>query len=153
MRIAPAASDAEIAATFPVMRQLRPHLAEAEYVAQVRALMASDGYRLAALTDDDASDAAEPNAARAGAVRAVAGYRTLTMLYCGRILSVDDFVTDERARSRGYGRRLLDWLKAEGRRTGCAELQLISRVTREAAHRFYYREGLGIECFHFRARL
>jgi hypothetical protein len=30
---------------------------------------------------------------------------------------------------------------------------LISRVVREEAHRFYFREGLGIECFHFRIKL
>ena len=48
---------------------------------------------------------------------------------------------------------VLSWLKDEGRRQGCVELQLISRVTREQAHRFYFREGLGIECFHFRIQL
>ncbi|MEW5931031.1 MAG: GNAT family N-acetyltransferase [Gemmatimonadota bacterium] len=133
-------SDAEIAATWEVMRQLRPHVARQDYVPAVRRLMESDGYRLAALAED-------------GEVRAVAGYRYMTMLYCGKLLYLDDFVTDERVRSRGYGRRLLDWLKAEGRAAGCAEIQLISRVTREGAHRFYFREGLGIECFQFRAAL
>ena|SRR5688572_3290491 len=133
-------SDEQIAATFDVMRQLRPHLVREGYVADVRALMASDGFRLAALTD-------------AGEVRAVAGYRYMRMLYCGHLLYVDDLVADERVRSRGYGSRLLDWLKSEARRNGCSELQLISRVTREQAHRFYFREGLGIECFQFRVRL
>ncbi|HEX7241247.1 MAG TPA: GNAT family N-acetyltransferase [Longimicrobiaceae bacterium] len=133
-------TDAEIAATWDVMRQLRPHLSSEGYLAAVRAMMESDGYRLAALLDD-------------GEVRAVAGYRYMTMLYCGRLLYLDDFVTDERVRSRGYGARLLDWLKAEGRAAGCSEIQLISRTTREQAHRFYFREGLGIECFHFRAAL
>ena len=140
MTIEHAESDAQIAATFDVMRQLRPHLVREEYVAQIRALMASDGYRLAALIDG-------------GEVRAVAGYRYMHMLYCGRLLYLDDLVADERVRSRGYGRRLLDWLKAEALERGCAELQLISRVVREQAHRFYFREGLGIECFQFRIRL
>lgn len=135
-----AESDERIAATFDVMRQLRPDLVRETYVAQIRGLMASDGYRLAALRDGDE-------------VRAVAGYRYMRMLYCGRLLYVDDLVADERVRSRGYGRRLLEWLKDEARRERCAELQLISRVTREQAHRFYFREGLGIECFHFRIRL
>ena len=36
---------------------------------------------------------------------------------------------------------------------GCSEVQLISRVTREQAHRFYFRQGFGIECFHFRAKV
>ena len=140
MTISTPDTDAGIAATWEVMRQLRPHLPLDEYVARVRRMMESDGYRLAALEED-------------GEVRAVAGYRYMTMLYCGRLLYLDDFVTDERVRSRGYGRRLLDWLKAEGRAHGCAELQLISRVTREQAHRFYFREGLGIECFQFRTAL
>lgn len=68
MPIRPAESDADVAATFDVMRQLRPHLARETYVTQVRVLMGSDGYRLASLTDD------------AGVVRGVAGYRLLTML-------------------------------------------------------------------------
>ncbi|HET7584325.1 MAG TPA: GNAT family N-acetyltransferase [Gemmatimonadaceae bacterium] len=140
MQIAHAESDEQIAATFDVMRQLRPELIQEKYVAQVRALMASDGYKLATLSDG-------------GEVRAVAGYRYMQMLYCGRLLYLDDFVADERVRSHGYGARLLDWLKAEARRAGCRELHLISRVTRERAHRFYFREGFGVECFHFRYRL
>ena len=62
-------------------------------------------------------------------------------------------LTDEAARSRGYGSRLMARLKDEARAAGCSELQLISHVRREEAHRFYFREGLGIECFHFRAVL
>jgi len=140
MTVEPASSDEQIAATFDVMKQLRPHLDRDEYVATVRALQASDGFRLVALIDD-------------GVIRAVAGYRYMRMLYCGRLLYVDDLVVDERVRSQGYGSRILDWLKDEARREGCAELQLISRTVREQAHRFYFREGLGIECFHFRIRL
>ncbi|HEX2573974.1 MAG TPA: GNAT family N-acetyltransferase [Polyangia bacterium] len=133
-------TDDEILATWDVMVQLRPHLQQGEYVATVRALMKSDGYQLAALIDD-------------GVVRAVAGYRYMTMLYCGRLLYVDDLVTDERVRSRGHGKRLMDWLKAEARAHGCSEVQLLSRVTREQAHRFYFREGFAIECFEFRIKV
>ena len=67
MQIEQAQSDEQIAATFQVMRQLRPHLVEEEYVPQIRALMASDNFRLAFLTDE-------------GEVRAVAGYRIMNML-------------------------------------------------------------------------
>lgn len=140
MAIHLAETDGDILATSEVMRQLRPQVEGDRYLARIRELMAGDGYHLAALTEG-------------GEVRAVAGYRIMDMLYCGRLLYVDDFVTDERVRSRGYGAQLLDWLKAEGRRLGCTEIQLISRVTREGAHRFYFRGGMGIECFHFRAKL
>lgn len=140
MTIDHARTDSEIESTFDVMAQLRPDLVRAEYVARVKALGDTDGFRLVRLLDD-------------GDVRAVAGYRIMSMLYCGRLLYVDDLVTDARVRSRGYGSRLLDWLKDEARAEGCAELQLISRVVREQAHRFYFRHGLGIECFHFRMHL
>jgi GNAT superfamily N-acetyltransferase len=135
-----AQTDVEILATFDVMAQLRPQLERATYVGRVRQLMASDGYRLAAVVED-------------GAVRAVAGYRVLDMLYCGRFLSVDDLVADDRVRSRGHGKALLDWLKAEARRKGCGHLELISNVVREGAHRFYFREGLAVDAFHFRVKL
>lgn len=134
------ATDAEILATFEVMAHLRPMLARETYVARIRQLMASDGYRLTALSED-------------GTVRALAGWRLLDMLYCGRFLSVDDLVSDPDARSRGHGKALLDWLKAEARRAGCGHLELISNVAREGAHRFYFREGLAVDAFHFRVKL
>jgi len=80
--------------------------------------MQTDGYRLAALCEGDA-------------VRAVAGYRLMEMLYCGRIIYVDDLNTDECQRSGGHGKALMDWLKAEARASGCKELHLDSGVQRE----------------------
>jgi GNAT superfamily N-acetyltransferase len=133
-------TDEQIAATFDVIQQLRPHLQQAEYVPLIRSLMASDGLRLLALADD-------------GVIRAVASYRVMTMLYCGRMLYIDDLVSDQQSRSQGYGATLIARLKDEARALGCSELQLMSRVTREQAHRFYFREGFGIECFQFRAKL
>lgn len=135
-----AETDDQIASTFAVMRQLRPHLEQAQYVPLIRSLMASDGLKLLVLSEQ-------------GQVRAVASYRVMNMLYCGSLIYIDDLVADERARSRGYGAQLISRLKDEGRTLGCSEIQLISRVTREHAHRFYFREGFGIECFHFRVAL
>ncbi|WP_266169471.1 GNAT family N-acetyltransferase [Dyella subtropica] len=140
VNVAHAETDAEITATFDVMQQLRPHLEREHYVPLIRSLMVSDGLGLLALLVD-------------GTVQAVASYRVMNMLYCGRLLYVDDLVADERVRSHGYGAQLIDRLKQEGRALGCSEIQLISRVTREQAHRFYFREGFGVECFHFRAKL
>jgi GNAT superfamily N-acetyltransferase len=140
MKVQVVETDAQIAATYDVMAQLRPHISREEYLTHVRSLMESDRYVLASLVDQ-------------GEVRAVAGFRVMNMLCCGRILYVDDLVTDERVRSIGYGRELLRWLRKEGQRLGCNDLQLISRVTREQAHRFYFREGMSIMCFHFRSEL
>lgn len=134
-RIAEPASDPEIMRTYEVMRQLRPEMSPDEYVPAVRRLMAQEDYRLVTVLDDEQ-------------VRAVAGYRLMEMLYCGRILYIDDLVTDERVRSRGFGRQLLDWLKEAARARRCTEVHLDSRLHREAAHRFYEREGFTKTCYH-----
>jgi GNAT superfamily N-acetyltransferase len=135
MRIAVARTDTEIARCFPVMAQLRPHLSEARFVEQVRR-QAAAGYQLAYLEAD-------------GAVRSVAGFRVLEMLAFGKMLYVDDLVTREDARSRGYGGELFDWLVEQARANECRQLQLDSGVQRFGAHRFYLTKRMAISSHHF----
>jgi GNAT superfamily N-acetyltransferase len=133
-------TDEEILAARRVMRQLRPQISEADYLETVRRMMQTDGYLQAAVYDADA-------------VVAVAGYRFMEMLYAGKTLYVDDLNTDDARRSRGHGKMLMDWLKREAKERGCVQLQLDSGVQREQTHRFYFREGLTINCYHFRVDL
>jgi GNAT superfamily N-acetyltransferase len=130
----------QVASTWSVMRQLRPHLDLEQYLAAVARMRKTDGFRLAAASVE-------------GKVGAVAGFRTMEMLYCGRILSVDDLVTDEAMRSKGLGKSLLDWLTREARSLGCGQLHLDSGLHRTDAHRFYEREGLKKTAFHFAVNL
>lgn len=134
-----AVTDEEIARCFPVMRQLRPHLTESEFVPTVRRQM-EGGYILAFLEED-------------GEVRAVAGYRFTENLHSSRFLYVDDLVTDSDSRSRGHGGRLLDWLAEKARAGGCRTLQLDSGVHRFDAHRFYHVKRMTIASHHFRMDL
>jgi GNAT superfamily N-acetyltransferase len=138
--IQPALTDDDILATRAVMLDLRPNIAPDEYLATIRRMMQTDGYHLAALRAD-------------GQVRAVAGYRCIEMLYAGKLMYVDDLNTDPAQRSQGYGRALMDWLKAQARAHGCGQLHLDSGVQREHTHRFYFREGLTINAYHFRVQL
>lgn len=128
-------SDAEIDACHPVLAQLRPHVPADGFVALIRRLE-SGGYRLAYIADDED-------------VRAVAGYRYLDQLVRGRVLYVDDLVTESGLRSRGYGEALLGWLYDLARRSGSAALELDSGVQRAEAHRFYFRHRMTISAFHF----
>ena len=130
-----AATDAEISATFPVVRQLRLHLREEEYLDVVNRLRRS-GYRLAFAAED-------------GETRCVAGFRIVEFLAYGKFLYVDDLVTAEDARSEGHGKRMLDWLVGVARKEGCSTLQLDSGVQRHEAHRFYFRKGMKISSYHF----
>lgn len=128
------------ASTWPVMRQLRPHLDEERYLAAVARMRETDGFRLLAASVN-------------GKVAAVAGFRVMEMLYCGRILSIDDLITDEAMRSRGLGTALLDWLTREARSLGCGQIHLDSGLQRLDAHRFYERESFKKTAFHFAAKV
>jgi GNAT superfamily N-acetyltransferase len=134
-------TDDQIRATARVMRELRPHIAEGEYLPMVRRMMATNAYRLAAVVEEGLDDE--------NAVLAVAGYRYMELLYCGKILYVDDLNTRPEERSQGYGKILLNWLKDEAKAEGCLQLHLDSGVQRTRTHRFYFREGLTISDYHF----
>lgn len=134
-----AESDAEIINCFPVMNQLRPDLRLDEFVATIRR-QEDGGYQLAYLLSGDA-------------VRAVAGFRIIDNLAGGRILYVDDLVTDASVRSSGHGAALLEWLVQRARDAGCRNLELDSGVHRFDAHRFYYVNRMVITSHHFRLTL
>jgi ribosomal protein S18 acetylase RimI-like enzyme len=124
-----AETEVEVAACFPVMVLLRPHLRDAaELVARV-ARQRAEGYRiLAAWRDPDPV--------------ALAGYRITENLIHGRFIYVDDLVTAEEARRGGLGAQLIDAVAAEGLAAGCKRLVLDTALDNVLAHRFYYRQGL-----------
>lgn len=124
----------EIAACFPVIQHLRPHLDHNAFMAAITR-MKGEGYRLVFIADPE--------------VRAVAGFRRMEALSTGVVLFVDDLVTLPEHRSRGYGKQLLDWLLEQAKKENCQYLELDSGVKRLDAHRFYEREGMGKTAFHF----
>lgn len=133
-------SPAELRAAFPLMRQLRDRLTEAEYLERLAA-MRPRGFRLLGLRDQ-------------GRLVALAGLSVRTTLLFGRHLYVDDLVTDEAARSRGYGARLMAELEALARREGCGMIALASGLERASAHRFYEeRVGFRRSSYGFTKRL
>ena len=115
-------------------RQLRPAL-EADYPTQIERMF-GEGARLAQLVDE-------------GEVRAIGLWRVFETTYCGRRLEIEDLVSSDAHRSRGYGAALLRWFDARAIELGCPTTTLHSAVHRDRAHRFYFREGFHIMGFHF----
>ena len=134
--IAVARTAAEIGRCHEVMQELRTHIATREEFVERVQRQQQEGYRLAFLEAD-------------GAVRAVAGYRILELLFSGRTLYVDDLVTHGADRSAGFGGRLFDWLVKEARGEKCSEFTLDSGVHRFDAHRFYLTKRMKIAAHHF----
>ena len=140
MAIALVTTDEGLRRCFPVMQELRPHLAdEASFLQRVRAAL-DEGAEMAALEQE-------------GAVATVALFRVRTMLVSGLTMYVDDLVTAERARSQGHGAAMLGWLQAYARTRGCQTFSLDSGTFRRDAHAFYFREGMRITSFHFESKL
>lgn len=134
-----AKTDEEIESCFDVMSELRPHLVREEFLATIR-YMQAEGYRLAFIRENER-------------VVAVAGYRILTSLLMGKHLYIDDLVSSQNSRSKGFGEHMIKWLRAKARANGCNYIHLDSGVQRDRAHKFYFTQGFSIVFYHFSEKL
>jgi GNAT superfamily N-acetyltransferase len=130
-----AVSEAQIAACFPVLSELRPHLLRDAFVTTIQRLMSTANYSLAYLDE--------------GGIKAVAGYRVSEWLHTGKYLEIEDLVTANGVRSKGYGGTLFDWLVEEAARQSCRQVRLVSGVKRIDVHRFYQRKSMTFEAHYF----
>ncbi|MFE1207385.1 GNAT family N-acetyltransferase [Streptomyces sp. NPDC058762] len=78
---------------------------------------------------------------------AVATHRLLATSR-GRVLFVDDLVTDPAHRSAGVGARLFAHLAARARDAHCTRVELDSGVTNHLAHRFYHARRMRVTALH-----
>jgi GNAT superfamily N-acetyltransferase len=129
----------EIQRCFPIMRELRPHLEEQVFAEQVAGQM-GEGYRLACLEDEKE-------------LKALAGFRILTFLAWGRVLYIDDLITDSKARRKGYGGKLLKWVISQAKLVNCDQVHLDSGPQRHDAHRLYMNHEMKIIGYHFAVEL
>jgi GNAT superfamily N-acetyltransferase len=78
-----------------------------------------------------------------------AGFRILNSLFRKKHLYVDDLITSEESRSKGFGLKMLEWLQKKAQENNCHRLDLDSGAHRLDAHRFYEKNGLIKNEFHF----
>lgn len=127
--IRPAPTEAELAACFPVLRELRPHLTgPSEMIERVQRQF-DQGYRLLAAWSGDT-------------VVGAAGYRMQENLIRGRFCYVDDLVVAEPQRRNRLGARLLDAVAEQARAAGCRWLTLDTGLDNLLGQRFYFRYGM-----------
>ncbi len=131
-----AETDQQIAACFPLMRQLRPHLAgRTELVTRVRR-QEKESYRLLiAWRGEEAVGAA--------------GYRMQENLIRGRFVYVDDLVVLDSERRSGIGAQLLDEVARLAKEAGIDWLTLDTALDNALGQRFYFRWGLLSTALHF----
>jgi GNAT superfamily N-acetyltransferase len=109
---------------FLVMKQLRTHLDEVNYLQLVQEAIRTEGYKMAALYENDK-------------IVAVTGFMPMITLYNGKYIWVCDLVTDSDHRSKGYGEALLSYVQNWAKENGYDIVSLSSGLQRIDAHRFY----------------
>jgi GNAT superfamily N-acetyltransferase len=129
IEIRPALSDAELAACFPVMQALRPHLSGPSEMIERVLRQFDQGYHLLAAWSE-------------GAVVGAAGYRMQEDLIRGRFCYVDDLVVAEDHRRHGVGAMLLDAVAERARAAGIGRLTLDKALDNLLGQRFYFRYGM-----------
>lgn len=118
----------------PLHRQLRPNLAH-DYADYLRRMFA-EGAEMAVLVEADI-------------VRAVSVYRCFHTTFHGRRFYLDDLVTDESQRGRGFGATMMGWCEQRARDRGCDVFDLDSGTQRPRTHKFYFKLDFGIFAFSF----
>jgi GNAT superfamily N-acetyltransferase len=121
-----------------VHRQLRPQL-PVGYVEKMKRVFETGGEMCVAV--------------EANNVVGLAVFRCFENTHVGAKFYVDDLVTDEKRRSSGVGRALIEFLGGLAKSRGGSTLELDSGTQRTSAHRFYFREGFVIPSFAFRKDL
>ena len=139
MEVKIAESEAEISNCYDVLKELRPHLCREQFIETIRSLEVGANFKLVYLTDST--------------IKTVAGVRIAEWLYSGKYLEIEDLITTESERSKGYGGVLFDWLHNYAKANQCDQLRLVSGVARESAHRFYLRKGMIFEAKYFSINL
>lgn len=109
---------------YPVMKQLRTHLDENQFLQLVQEAVQKEGYQMAALYENEK-------------MKAVTGFMPMITLYNGRFVWVCDLVTDSDHRSKGYGEALLNYVHHWSKKNGYDIVSLSSGLQRVDAHRFY----------------
>lgn len=110
---------------YKLMQQLRPTLDKDRYINLLEE-MKKEGYKNYALYVD-------------GKMVSLAGVIKLTNLYYGKHIWVNDLVTDENYRDKGYGEELLTYIEVVGKELHCENIALSSAIRKVDAHNFYDR--------------
>lgn len=140
MTIRPLLTDQDILLAWPAVYALRPHLRHEHYLAQVRAQMAEDGYRMiGAFVEENGTEV----------IAAFSGFRNMHKLSSGPGIYIDDLSTLPSHRGKGHGGALLDYIHALAHAEGKTNVQLDSGHHRKEAHRLYLNKRYDISAHHF----
>ncbi|RIW35074.1 GNAT family N-acetyltransferase [Bacillus salacetis] len=139
MEFREAVTQQDWAKVYQLLIELRTDLSREGYKSLLKD-MKSEGYRVFCLYDEEE-------------LVSLAGVIIRTNFYSKRHVFVYDLVTASSVRSKGYGRKLLQFVEEWGKGEGCETIGLDSGLQRKDAHRFYEVMEFSKSSYAFRKNL
>lgn len=125
----------EMLTSYEVLIELYPTLSFVEYENEL-SFMVKHNYTQVVVKD-------------AGSIVGVSGVWLGYKLWCGKYLEIDNIVVSSKARSRGVGKIMVDFLASKAQELGCSMMALDSYTSNFKAHKFFYNKGFVPKGFHF----
>lgn len=128
-------TESDIAEAFETFLELRPFLSDRlSFINQI-VEQQKQGYKIIGAVEDET-------------ILACIGFRMTTMLAWGKILYIDDLITKEIYRNRGYGKILLQHAIKVANDEGCNQVHLDTGYHRHSAHKTYLNMGFKFTSHH-----
>lgn len=80
-------------------------------------------------------------------------YISYHLHHCDKVADIMELIVDEKKRSEGIGKKLLDYTKQIAKENDCEQIELDTNQKRKGAHKFYEREGLVNDHYNFVMKL
>ncbi|WP_299113284.1 GNAT family N-acetyltransferase [uncultured Winogradskyella sp.] len=79
----------------------------------------------------------------------VTGLWFCTRHYVGKSVELDHVYISDEYRSKGLGKKFMQWINNYCQSIGCNSMELNTYVNNYPSHKFYYNEGMEIWGYHF----
>ena len=129
------ATEKDIEKLIPVIKELRQHRTD-DQLREMLANQMKDRFQVVYIGTEEQ-------------VFAMAGFRTMEVMFSGKTLYVDDLITHPDHRKKGYGGTLLRWMIQYAKDHHYDHFSLDSGHERHDAHRLYKNHGLDVIGSHF----
>lgn len=133
-------SQSELEQVYPLMKELRPHITLQNFLDIYQQSHKTTGYEIAALKQDNQ-------------ILAIMGYRILFDYVHGKHCYIDDLVSSEQQRSKGYGAQLLKYAEQFAQSNGCTGLRLCTGIENERGKKFYEKNGWNLRAIVYKKKV
>ena len=125
---------------FHLLKDLRPHLSFEKFNEIYFEANKANAYKLIGIEDNDQ-------------LVAMMGYRILHDFVHGKHLYIDDLITSEAVRSKGYGAQLLKHAEELAKQNNCTNIRLCTGIENERGKHFYEKNDWNLRAVVYKKKI